>query len=69
MINNGVIVSITGGSRWTVTGTSYLSALSLDATSSVGGPGRKQVTMTVDGTTTEIEPVGSYTGAIVLTVA
>jgi hypothetical protein len=68
-INNGVIVSLTGGSRWTVTDTSYLTALSLDATSSVSGPGRKQVTMTVDGTVTAIEPGGSYTGAIVLTVA
>ena len=69
VINNGVIVSLTGGSRWTVTGTSYLSALSLDATSGVSGPGRKRVTMTVDGTATEITPGGSYTGAIVLTVA
>ena len=68
-INNGVIVSLTGGSRWTVTGTSYLSALSIDASSSVSGPGRKQVTMTVDGTATKIEPGGSYTGAIVLSVA
>ena len=68
-INNGVIVSLTGGSRWTVTGTSYLTALSLDASSSVAAPGRKRVTMTVDGTATAIEPGGSYTGAIVLTVA
>jgi hypothetical protein len=67
-INNGVIVALTGGSRWTVAGTSYLTALSLDASSSVSGPGRKHVTMTVDGTVTEIEPGGSYTGAIVLTV-
>jgi len=69
VINNGVIVALTGGSRWAVTGTSYLSALSLDASSSVSGPGRKQGTMTVDGTATEIAPGGSYTGAIVLTVA
>jgi hypothetical protein len=68
-INNGVIVALTGGSRWTVTGASYLTALSLDASSSVGGAGRKEVTMTVDGTVTAIEPGGSYTGAIVLTVA
>ena len=38
VINNGVIVALTDGSTWTVTGTSYLSALSLDATSSVAGP-------------------------------
>jgi hypothetical protein len=33
------------------------------------GPGRKRVTMTVDGAAIAIEPDGSYTGAIVLTVA
>jgi len=69
VINNGVIVALTDHSKWTVTGASYLSALSLDASSSVSGPGRKQVAMTVNGTVTEIEPGGSYTGAIVLTVA
>jgi hypothetical protein len=69
VINNGVIVSLAGGSRRTVTGTSYLSALSLDAASSVDAPGRKRVSMTVDGTATEIKPGGSYTGAIVVTLA
>jgi hypothetical protein len=64
-----VIVALTDNSTWTVTGTSYLSALSLDATSSVKGQGWKRVSMTVDGTATEIEPGGSYTGAIVVTVA
>jgi hypothetical protein len=68
-INNGVIVSLAGGSRWTVTGTSYLTALSLDATSSVAAPRGKKVTMTVDGTVTAITAGASYTGAIVLTVA
>jgi hypothetical protein len=68
-INNGVIVTLTGGSNWTVTGTSYLTALTLDATSAVtGSPGGK-VTMTVDGTPTAITPGGSYTGAIVLSAA
>jgi hypothetical protein len=36
-INNGVIVSLSGGSTRTVTGTSYLTALSLAATSRVAG--------------------------------
>jgi hypothetical protein len=68
-INNGVIVSLAGGSTWTVTGTSYLTSLSLDATSAVAALGGKQVTMTVDGTATEIKPGASYSGAIVLTPA
>ena len=68
-VNNGVIVSLAGGSSWTVTGTSYLTALWLDASSSVRGPGRRRVTMTVDGTATAIEPGGSYSGAIVVATA
>ena len=67
-INNGVIVSLADRSTWTVTGTSYLTALSLDATSSVAAPGGGHVTMTVDGTPTAITPGASYTGAIVVTV-
>ena len=67
-INNGVIVSLTGHSAWTVTGTCYLTALSLDATSSVTGARGRKVTMTVDGTPTAITPGASYTGAIVITL-
>jgi hypothetical protein len=52
-----------------VTGTSYLSALSLDATSRVAGPRGRKVAMTVNGTATAITAGASYTGAIVLTVA
>jgi hypothetical protein len=68
-VNNGVIVALTGGSDWTVTGTSYLTALSLDATSSVTGPRGRKVSMTVDGTATAITADASYTGGLVLTVA
>ena len=67
-INNGVIVSLTGHSAWIVTGTCYLTALSLDATSSVTGARGRKVTMTVDGTPTAITPGASYTGAIVITL-
>ncbi|HTJ71061.1 MAG TPA: hypothetical protein VL551_26190 [Actinospica sp.] len=68
-INNGAIVSLADGSKWTVTGTSYITSLTLDATSSVvaEGPG-KSVAMTVDGTATAIKAGNTYTGAIVLTV-
>jgi hypothetical protein len=69
-INNGAIVSLASGSQWTVTGTSYLTSLTLDATSSVSAKGfGKSVTMTVDGTTTAIEAGNTYTGAIVLSIA
>jgi hypothetical protein len=68
-INNGVIVSLSRGSAWTVIGTSYLTALSLDATSRVAGPRGRKVAMTVDGTPTAITAGSRYTGAIVLTVA
>ncbi len=68
-VNNGVIVSLASHSKWTVTGTSYLTALSLDATSAVTGQHGKKVTMTVNGTPTAITPGASYTGAIVVTAA
>ena len=68
-INNGVIVSLASGSTWTVTGTSYLTSLSLDARSAVTAPRGQQVTMTVDGTPTAIKPGASYSGAIALTPA
>jgi hypothetical protein len=68
-INNGVIVALTDRASWTVTGTSYLTALSLDATSRVTAPGGGQVTMTVDGAPTAIAAGGSYSGAIVVAAA
>ena len=68
-VNNGAIVSLAGGSQWTVTGTSYLTSLTLDSTSSVSAAGfGKSVTMTVDGTTTAIKAGNTYTGAIILSL-
>lgn len=61
-VNNGVIVSLTNGSVWTVTGDSFLTSLTLDESSSVVG-----ASMTVNGVDTPIK-AGSYTGEIVLTV-
>ncbi len=63
-INNGVIVTVGSGSVWNVTGTSYLTSLTVDA----GGAVRTG-SMTIDGTTTEIAAGTTYTGAIVLTAA
>jgi hypothetical protein len=67
-INNGVVISLAGHSTWIVTGTCYLTSLSLDATSTVTGAHGKKVTMTVNGTPTAITPNASYSGAIVITL-
>ncbi|MFF3504631.1 hypothetical protein [Streptomyces sp. NPDC003247] len=69
VVNNGVVVTLGSGSRWTVTGTSYLSALTLAADASVKAPRGRTVTLTVDGTPTALEAGRSYTGALTLTVA
>ena len=63
-INNGVVVSLQRSS-WIVTGTCHLTALSLDAESSIGARRGAQVTMTVDGQPVPIVP-GKYRGHIVL---
>ena len=67
-INNGVIVTVDGTSVWNVTGTSYITKLTLEPGGVVAGTEGKCVAMTVDGIETELKP-GVYTGNIVLTVA
>jgi hypothetical protein len=67
-VNNGMIVTLKGGAAWTVTGTSYLTSLTIDDGSVVAPEGSK-LSMTVNGTKTEIKPGKSYTGNIVLTVS
>ncbi|MBR7829879.1 hypothetical protein KDK95_26475 [Actinospica sp. MGRD01-02] len=62
-VNNGVIVTVGSGSVWNVTGTSYLTSLTVDSGGSVRG------SLTVDGTATEIVAGTAYTGALVLTAA
>jgi len=70
VVNNGVLVTLAGGSTWTVTGTSYLSKLTLAADATVAGPHKHStVTLTVDGTTTALTPGSTYTGAITLTLS
>jgi hypothetical protein len=66
-INNGVIVSLDADSSWTLTGTSYLTSLTLEEGSVVAGLYGAEVTMTVNGVETAIAP-GAYSGAIVLAV-
>jgi hypothetical protein len=65
-INNGVVVALTNGSKWTVTGTSYLTKLTLSGDASVSAGEGHSVSMTVDGKPTPIQPGKSYTGAIVV---
>ncbi|MGW0947999.1 hypothetical protein ACWD4O_36360 [Streptomyces sp. NPDC002623] len=69
VVNNGVLVTLGAGSTWTVTGTSYLSALTLASTAAVTAPSGKTVTLTVNGTATAIQAGTTYTGALTLTVA
>ena len=67
-VNNGVIVSLTNGSVWTVTGTCHLTSLLVEEGSLITAADGQDITMTVDGTPTEIAAGVTYTGAIVLTV-
>jgi hypothetical protein len=65
-VNNGVVVSLTH-STWTVTGTSYLTSLTLANNSIVTAPQGQKLTVIVDGTAKPLQ-AGSYKGAIVLEV-
>ena len=68
VVNNGVVITLDESSAWTVTGTSYVTALNIAEGASVTAPEGKTLTMTVDGVETAVAP-GSYAGKIVLTVA
>ncbi|MEU6192650.1 hypothetical protein [Streptomyces sp. NPDC047061] len=68
-VNNGVVVKLNSGSTWTVTGTSYLTSLTLAADAAVRAPRGRSVKLTVDGTETAITAGSTYTGALTLTVA
>ncbi len=65
-VNNGVVAAFINGSVWTVTGTCYLSSLTI-TDSWVVAPEGKTLTMTVDGESRKVE-AGKYSGSIVLTV-
>ena len=64
-VNNGVVLSLDQDSVWTVTGTSYLTALTLAEGAKVTGVDGRPLTMLVDGAETPIAP-GTYTGKIAL---
>ncbi len=60
-VNNGVIVSLAGGSVWTVTGDSYLTSLTVEPGSVIEG------VVTVDGAEVDASQGGSWTGSILVT--
>jgi len=67
-VNNGVIVTLAGGSVWTVTGTSYLTSLTVEDGSSIAAPEGGKVEMRVNGKKTEIKAGKTYTGDIVISL-
>jgi hypothetical protein len=67
-VNNGVLVSLSEGSKWMVTGTSYLTSLTVGGGSYVVAPKGYNVTMTINGVETKIQSNTTYTGTIMLTV-
>ncbi len=67
-VNNGMIVTLSGDTVWTVTGTSYLTSLTLDG-GQVTAPEGSKVEMTVNGKKTKIENGKTYTGDIVISLA
>lgn len=62
-VNNPVNLTMQNGAKWMVTGTNYLSSLTIDDSSKINGMG---LVMTVNGVETEIK-AGTYEGEIVLT--
>lgn len=64
-INNGVLLSLDAASRWTVTGESHLTSLSIAQGAVIEGKGGKTVGMTVNGVATPVAP-GVYKGEIVI---
>jgi hypothetical protein len=66
-VNNGVVVTLDSKSAWQVTGTSYITALTLAAGAVLQGAKGKKLKMTVDGKETPVAP-GTYKGKIVLSV-
>ena len=60
-VNNPVRLTLQNGAVWTVTGTSYLAELTVDAASRIEG------SVTVNGAAADLSAGGSFTGSIVVT--
>ena len=67
-VNNGVVVSLDSGSAWTLTGTCYITGLTLADGAVLKAAGGKRLSMTVDGVETPVQS-GAYIGKIVLSVS
>jgi hypothetical protein len=68
-VNNGALVSLSGDSHWTVTGTSYLTRLWIQRGSTIAAPSGKTLTATVNGTAVSLHAGHTYTGDIELSVS
>lgn len=68
-IGNDVSVSLENGSRWIVTGTCYLTSLTVDSDSTVAAPDGYRLTLSVDGAEQSLSSgEAAYTGNVLLTV-
>lgn len=67
-VGNDTSLSLENGSIWTVTGTSYLTSLSVDSSSTITSEDGYKVSLTIDGTECPLVSRGTRTGSIVLTV-
>lgn len=67
-VNNGVVVTLDKDSVWTVTGTSYLTALTIENGAQIKGAGGKRLCMTVDGAEIALLP-GRYEGKIMISLS
>ncbi|EMF01479.1 hypothetical protein J7W19_28590 [Streptomyces mobaraensis NBRC 13819 = DSM 40847] len=68
VVNNGVVLTLGPGSRWTPTGTCHLSALHLDPTARLAAPPGTRLEVTVDGRAVVPAPGGGWTGAVAVRV-
>lgn len=66
-VNNGVVVTITNGSVWTITGNCYLTGLIVGDNASIFAPEGKTVSMKVNGKNVNMTR-GTFTGNIELIV-
>ena len=66
-VNNGVVVSVDSESTWTVTGTSFLTSLTLENGAVLVAPEGRTLKMSVNGVDMSVRP-GQYKGLVVLTV-
>ena len=67
-VNNGVLMTLKNGTVWTVTGTSYLTSLTM-AGGTIAAPPGQTVELTVNGAKAKIKDGATYTGNIVLSLA